>query len=1420
MRLAGAPLCGLVWPLGGGRWWLMLTIAKLRQWSVRYYNDTSRAALSAAMDRRSANGGLGEYYTEGETRGAVWMVAGDAERVAGLVGLSDEQRAGGVADLDAVARWLDDGIAPNGASGRRFAERHNHSFDLTFCAPKSVSVLRAVDTTGVVSKAVAEAHTAGIAAALEYLHRHAGYTRVHNPVTGMKDLQRLPGLIAAAYQHETSRAGDPHLHTHVLVPNRQPRADGTLVAIDSDSLWHEARAAGVIYQATLRRRVWELAGLEWDAVDPHSGMAEIAGVDGSVLAAASQRSTQLHQWATQHLVVVGESVTAAQLASAQKATRPKKPEHRPWAELREEWAGRFGEVVVDPVAQSVAREARVAAGRVSATEVVAAAVGGITRSAFTRADLVEALGARLPVMVEAAPADPLELVEALAERAAVRVNGPRASHEREGHERYTAAPMIAEEIAVWEMIGARDAAAVIDTAAVDTAGLSEDQARAVAAVAASPWLVQVIAAPAGAGKTTSLRALREAAHAGGIGRVMVVAPTGRAVDVALAEGAADTGATVAAALTDLRQGRGQLDAGTLLLVDEAGMVGTPALREILAAATGARAKTVLVGDAHQLAPVRSRGGMFAELVADLPWAQHLSAVWRMADPGERDASLAIRDGDGAQLARAVGWYRDAGRLHTGDPVTMAADALAAWTADRDGGVDSLLIADRWEIADALNERIHRDTVAADAPTVGGARRCRIGVGDVVISRRNDPTIEVYAGGPGRGKVAPLADAPVRNGQRWRVEKIDPDGDRIAVRRIGDEALSVFTGDYLHRHVHHGYAITVHAAQGTTADRCHAVLAAGGRRSSAYVAMTRGRQANHVYLCEQIAGEQDHEHTPTPEVGVHPARRGDAAEAATTLLELLGRDEPGRTAGATAAGTDRAGLPAAVVELLDARTRALAGVRAAHVEHTQAAARAQTAAVLVERTADLQAAVEAFVCAAGARSGGTGYANPVADPAAGHGLDESTRQAIAAVTTSIRSVHPLRGADPGQRAAIIEAVAAAAGQSGHPTWLAQTGTTTTAEEVETACQRAGVSVMDPAEALTAMAGRENKLHVGGVLIVENAEALPTEALTALCLRAGASNTKLLLFSDPAADGPSRDLTDTLAGLPWAQHLGPTPPTPGIVERAAAWTAAHPAGGVDSVQAGQEELPRPLRHALTTAAEHRSPAVIGRRPAQSVLADDLDARRAVQRIALSPTAVHTLDLHTSNDDGGRGKAAVIAALARTGGPGVQMAVIPIGPTTVGQGADLPYQRYLLDGKTAADTLYRRTWKPPPGSRIVLDGADHLTTKSLTWWLNIAARHDLKLVLITDSTHPGPQRHLTDTLAAAAPWAAHHLHHTVDTGHQAATTVVGRLVQAHTSLITAHHDAEQAIAEQIERYRSQQRTRDRDRHRSRDDGYDLSL
>lgn len=117
-----------------------------------------------------------------------------------------------------MARWLDDGVTPNGAHGRAFGERGVHGFDLTFCAPKSVSLVRVLRTDDVVAKAIADAHTTALSEAMEYLAAHAGYTRVHNPHSGEKDLVRLPGLTAVAYQHETSRCGDPHLHTQSSCP--------------------------------------------------------------------------------------------------------------------------------------------------------------------------------------------------------------------------------------------------------------------------------------------------------------------------------------------------------------------------------------------------------------------------------------------------------------------------------------------------------------------------------------------------------------------------------------------------------------------------------------------------------------------------------------------------------------------------------------------------------------------------------------------------------------------------------------------------------------------------------------------------------------------------------------------------------------------------------------------------------------------------------------------------------------------------------------------------------------------------------------------------------------------------------------------------------------------------------------------------
>jgi hypothetical protein len=95
----------------------VLTISRLSRWSINYYNDTANAAQAAAMDRQAAGGGLGEYYSEGDTRVPTWVVAGDAEAVGELTGLDAGAVHGGFADTAVAPRWLDDGLPPTGRAG-------------------------------------------------------------------------------------------------------------------------------------------------------------------------------------------------------------------------------------------------------------------------------------------------------------------------------------------------------------------------------------------------------------------------------------------------------------------------------------------------------------------------------------------------------------------------------------------------------------------------------------------------------------------------------------------------------------------------------------------------------------------------------------------------------------------------------------------------------------------------------------------------------------------------------------------------------------------------------------------------------------------------------------------------------------------------------------------------------------------------------------------------------------------------------------------------------------------------------------------------------------------------------------------------------------------------------------------------------
>src|SRR5690625_5166032 len=183
-------------------------------------------------------------------------------------------------DGKTVHDWFDNDVATSGAKlGRAPGADGVPGFDLTFCAPKSVSLLWGLGDDPELRTLIDHAHQEAVSEALDYVSEHAGYTRRQDPTVSEKRLmiEKLRGISGVKYEHRTSRAGDPHVHSHVLLANKQLCEDGKIRTLDSKGIYHEARAAGMVYQATLREILSRKLGLEWGEIV--NGCAEISGLD-------------------------------------------------------------------------------------------------------------------------------------------------------------------------------------------------------------------------------------------------------------------------------------------------------------------------------------------------------------------------------------------------------------------------------------------------------------------------------------------------------------------------------------------------------------------------------------------------------------------------------------------------------------------------------------------------------------------------------------------------------------------------------------------------------------------------------------------------------------------------------------------------------------------------------------------------------------------------------------------------------------------------------------------------------------------------------------------------------------------------------------------------------------------------------------
>src|SRR3954469_15630825 len=300
----------------------MLSIGKLAVGQADYYLEQAHGAVTRAGSVRS---GVEDYYLGGPEAPGAWI--GSGTRPLGLQGKVDADR------LDRVLA----GEHPvSGEPLGRVVRQRVPGFDLTFSAPKSVSVLFGVgddELRGVIR----DAHDQAVAEGLGYLEREAVATRRG---AGGMNVIRGHGLIGAAFRHRTSRAGDPQLHTHVFVANLVLGADGRWGTLDGRRIYAHAKTAGYLYEARLRSLLTRELGVAWAPV--RNGIADVDGAPANVLRAFSRRRADIEAELERRGATTAGAAQVAALATRRAKNYDVAPD-----QLVPAWRQRAGELGLD-----------------------------------------------------------------------------------------------------------------------------------------------------------------------------------------------------------------------------------------------------------------------------------------------------------------------------------------------------------------------------------------------------------------------------------------------------------------------------------------------------------------------------------------------------------------------------------------------------------------------------------------------------------------------------------------------------------------------------------------------------------------------------------------------------------------------------------------------------------------------------------------------------------------------------------------------------------------------------------------------------------------------------------------------------------------------------------------------------------------
>ncbi|WP_146048052.1 MobF family relaxase [Microbacterium sp. HA-8] len=860
-------------------------------------------------------------------------------------------------------------VAIENEENARQTRRAVAGFDFTASVPKSVSTLWAVADAGT-QALIAQAHHDAVGDVLRLVEARVAMTRVgaRGPRGAVAQVE-VRGVIAVAFDHYDSRSSDPQLHTHVVIGNRAQAAhDGKWRSLDGRPLHASVVALSETYNALLADKLTAILGVGWESRDrgrDRNPGWEISGIPEDLMRDFSTRSLDIderhEQLRAEFVEAHGRQPGRVQIIKLRQQatleTRPLKNSHS-LQELTARWreratktlgtdaTGWARQLIAAQEATRLLHRDDLSSADLDAAGIEVLAGVGDRRSTWRRWNLwAEAARVTLPLRFATAQ-DRTAILDEIVDRAesrSLRLTPPELASSPTPFRRpdggsvfrekagtiYSSTALLAAEdtLREWasEMTGPALPADVIQRSAQARASapLSREQHGAIAAIAASGRVLDVLVGPAGTGKTTTLGGLRRAweAHQGE-GTVAGVAPSSVAADV-LAEDLGIPTDNTAKWLHEHRQTPariaerdrllewvGALSARPWMARSWRGRIATmsPVLADTLEERTrwdspnlaprltaAARRRIRVLDDGIQAWTLR-QGDLMIVDEASLVGTMALEAITRHAREVGAKVLLA---GDWAQLSaiESGGAFGMLVRDRAAPPELTTVHRFAhVWEKDASLGLrmgdvevlptyaahDRIHGGDLEDMLEAAYRAWHADRVAgvttaliAETGDTVSALNERARADRILADEVSADGVTLAGGSQaGRGdeiltrrndrRLRTGRSGWVKNGDRWVVMRHRRDGS-LTVRRVGRSHGGIVTlpSDYVAEHVELAYAITGHRAQGITLDTGHCVVHSSAMtRETFYVSMSRGRQRNTCY----VATDQPHleEHQKQPE----------------------------------------------------------------------------------------------------------------------------------------------------------------------------------------------------------------------------------------------------------------------------------------------------------------------------------------------------------------------------------------------------------------------------------------------------------------------------------------------------------------------------------------------------------------------------